>query len=180
MHLSEKTLSRNIIYEGKVFTAALDSVELEDGSTASRELVLHPGGAGILPVDDEGNITLVRQFRSGAGCVLTEICAGKLEKGENPETCALRELSEELGLKAGRVIPLGFMEATPAYDSERTYIYLALELSQGQSHPDEGEFIDIVKMPFEKALKAVYDGTLTDGKTQLALLKAERILRGKA
>ena len=113
MHLSEKTLSRNIIYEGKVFTAALDSVELEDGSTASRELVLHPGGAGILPVDDEGNITLVRQFRAGAGCVLTEICAGKLEKGENPETCALRELSEELGLKAGRVIPLGFMEATP-------------------------------------------------------------------
>ena len=79
MHLSEKTLSRNIIYEGKVFTIALDSVELEDGSTANRELVLHPGGAGILPVDSDGNVMLVRQFRAGAGCVLTEICAGKLE-----------------------------------------------------------------------------------------------------
>ena len=72
------------------------------------------------------------------------------------------------------------MEATPAYDSERTYIYLALELKQVQRHPDEGEFIDIVKMPFEKALNLVHDGTLTDGKTQLALLKAERVLRGKA
>ena len=159
MHLSEKTLSRNIIYEGKVFTIALDSVELEDGSTANRELVLHP---------------------AGAGCVLTEICAGKLEKGEDPESCAVRELSEELGLEAGRVISLGFMEATPAYDSERTYIYLALELKQVQRHPDEGEFIDIVKIPYEKALNLVHDGTLTDGKTQLALLKAERILRGKA
>lgn len=180
MHLSEKTLSRNIIYEGKVFTVALDSVELEDGSAANRELVLHPGGAGILPVDSEGNVTLVRQFRAGAGCVLTEICAGKLEKGEDPESCAVRELSEELGLEAGRVIPLGFMEATPAYDSERTYIYLASELKQVQRHPDEGEFIDIVKMPFEKALNLVHDGTLTDGKTQLALLKAERVLCGKA
>ena len=171
MHLSEKTLSRNIIYEGKVFTIALDSVELEDGSTANRELV---------PADSDGNVMLVRQFRAGAGCVLTEICAGKLEKGEDPESCAVRELSEELGLEAGRVISLGFMEATPAYDSERTYIYLALELKQVQRHPDEGEFIDIVKIPYEKALNLVHDGTLTDGKTQLALLKAERILRGKA
>lgn len=180
MKLSEKTLSRDIIFEGKVFTVARDTVELEDGSRVFRELVLHNGGAGILPVDEDGNVTFVRQHRAGAGRVTTEICAGKLEAGEDPRECALRELSEELGLEAREVISLGVMEPTPAYDSERTYIFLARGLSQVERHPDEGEFIDIVSMPFKDALKAVFDGTLTDGKTQLAVLRAQRELYGKA
>ena len=179
MHLYEKTILRDIIYEGKIFTVARDTVELEDGSEAFRELVLHTGGAGILPIDEDGNVTLVRQYRAGAGAVLTEICAGKLEKGEDPLDCALRELSEELGLEAQKVTPLGFLDPTPAYDSEKTYIFLAHNLKSVDRHPDKGEFMDIVKMPLEKALESVYDGTLTDAKTQLALLKAERLLYGK-
>ena len=179
MELWEKTLSRNIIYEGKIFTAACDVVELADGSTAKRELVFHPGGAGILPVDENGEVTLVRQYRAGAGSVLTEICAGKLERDEDPLECAKRELSEELGLEAGEITPLGYMNATPAYDSERIYIYLAGNLKVVPRHPDDGELLEIVKMPFSAALQAVMDGSFTDGKTQLAILKAEKVLYGK-
>lgn len=180
MELWEKTLSRDIIYEGKVFTAACDVVELADGSTARRELIFHSGGAGILPVDENGEVTLVRQYRAGAAGVLTEICAGKLEQGENPLECAKRELSEELGLEAEEITPLGYMNATPAYDSERIYIYLARKLKAVPCHPDDGELLEIVKMPFSEALHAVTDGSFTDGKTQLALLKAEKVLYGKA
>lgn len=180
MHLFEKRLSRDIIYEGKIFTVARDSVELEDGSVAPRELVLHNGGAGILPIDADGNVTLVTQYRAGAGKVLTEICAGKLEKGESPIECANRELEEELGLRAECVTPLCITEPTPAYDSERIYVYLARGLSFVGRHLDEGEFADVVKMPFEKAVEAVLRGELTDAKTQLAILHAERLINGKA
>lgn len=179
MHLSEKTIKREIIFEGKIFTVVRDDVLLEDGSPAKRELVLHIGGAGVLPVASDGTVTLVRQYRSGVAKQMTEICAGKLEQGENPLKCALRELEEELGLQAKNVIPLGAFAPTPAYDSELTYVYLATDLVSVPSHTDEGEFLDIVKMPLEKAAELVMNNEITDGKTQLAVLKAERILSGK-
>lgn len=178
MELTEKTLERSIIYEGRVFTAAKDRVELADGSPAVRELVLHNGGAGILPIDGDGFVTLVRQYRAGAAMPLTEICAGKLEAGEDPRACAERELSEELGLSAAEVIPLGFFFPTPAYDSERTHIFLARGVKYVGAHPDEGEFIEQVRLPFAEALEMARDGRLTDGKTVIALLRAERY--GKA
>ena len=173
MELTEKTLERSIIYEGKVFTAAKDSVELQDGSRAFRELVLHRGGAGVLPVSDDGTVTLVRQYRAGAARPLTEICAGKLEEGEDPRDCAARELSEELGFEADEMIPLGFFFPTPAYDSERTYLFLARGLHNVGAHPDKGEFIERVSLPFGTALKMAANGELTDGKTVIALYRAE-------
>ena len=109
MRLTEKTIARDIIYEGKIFTVIKDLVELPDESHAGREVIIHAGGAGILPVDENNDVTLVRQYRAGASEVLTEICAGKLEKGEDPQSCAIRELEEELGLKASTVTPLGYI-----------------------------------------------------------------------
>ncbi len=180
MELFEKQLSRVTIFEGKIFTVVRDEVQLPNGESAPRELVLHSGGAGILPVDSNGDITLVKQYRCGAKAVLTEICAGKLEKGEDPMECAKREMLEELGLVAKSIIPLGSFSPTPAYDSEITYIFLATDLEYVGQKLDEGEFLEIVKMPLKEAVSLVLNGDILDGKTQIAILKAERLLNGKA
>ncbi len=180
MDIFEKQLSREIIFKGKIFTVARDINELANGNKAPRELVLHSGGAGILPVDSDGNVTLVRQYRCGVGEMFTEICAGKLEVGEDPLECAKREMIEELGFTAKNVISLGSFAPTPAYDSEITYIFLATDLEYIGQQLDEGEFLEIIKMPLSDAVNAVMDGTIADGKTQIAVLKAERLLNGKA
>lgn len=179
MELWEKTVSRETVFEGKIFTVARDRSQLPDGSVADRELVLHGGGAGILPVDDEGNVTLVRQYRCGVSRVVTEICAGKTEAGEHPRDCAMRELAEELGLSADSVTDLGHLVPTPAYDSELTYIFLATGIKKTEAHPDAGEFLERVCMPLSEAVGKVLCGEITDAKTQIALLKAERLLCGK-
>ncbi len=180
MKLFEKRKSRELIFEGKIFTVACDVNELANGREAPRELVLHSGGAGILPVDCDGNVTLVKQYRCGVAGVLTEICAGKLEKGEDPKACAVREMEEELGISAKNVVSLGSFAPTPAYDSEITHIFLATDLEYVGQKLDDGEFLEIVKMPLEDAVKAVMAGSISDGKTQIAILKAERLLDGKA
>ena len=180
MELFEKQLSREIIFKGKIFTVARDLNELADGKTAPRELVLHTGGAGILPVDKDGNIMLVKQYRCGVSGVLTEICAGKLEVGEDPRECAIREMKEELGICAKNVSSLGSFVPTPAYDSEITHLFLATDLEISEQKLDDGEFLELVKMPLAEAVQAVIDGSISDGKTQIAILKAERLFNGKA
>ena len=179
MELFEKQISRDIIFEGRVFTVAKDVNELSDGRTAPRELVLHNGGAGILPVDEDGNVTLVRQYRCGAGKVCLEICAGKREKDEDPKECAVRELKEELGIVAKSVQSLGTLIPTPAYDTEVIYIYLATDLENVGACLDDGEFLETVVMPLDEAVELVMTGEIDDAKTQVALLKAKRILNGK-
>lgn len=179
MELFEKQISREIIFEGHVFTACKDVNELADGRRANRELVLHNGGAGILPVDENGNVTLVKQFRCGAGKVCLEICAGKREKGEDPKECAVRELTEELGFVADSVQSLGTLIPTPAYDTEVIYIYLATELKYVGAKPDDGEFLETVTMSLDEAVGLVMSGEIDDAKTQIALLKAKRLLDGK-
>lgn len=179
MELTEKRISRNIIFEGKVFSVAKDINVLPDGREAPREIVLHNGGAGILPVDEDGNVTLVRQYRCGIENINLEICAGKKEQGEDPAGCALRELAEELGLRASVIRSLGTIAATPAYDSEIMYIYLATGLKPVGQSLDDGEFLEIVKMPLADAVEMVMAGMITDAKTQIALLKAKRLLDGE-
>ncbi len=179
MNLIEKRLSRNQAFDGRVLNIVRDEVELPDGSRTARELIIHPGGAGILPIDDDGNVTLVRQYRPGADGVLTEICAGRIEKGETPAEGAARELSEELGLRARELIPLGFFYVSAAYNTAKTYIFLARGLSETERSLDDDEFLEAVKIPFESALEDVMNGKITDCKTQIAILKAYRLLYGK-
>ena len=180
MELLEKQLSRETIFEGKIFTVVRDEVKLPNSKNALRELVLHNGGAGVVPVDDDGNIMLVRQYRSGVRQVLTEICAGKLEKGEHPLECAKREMQEELGLVAKNIVSLGAFTPTPAYDSEITYLFLATDLEYVGQELDTDEFLEIVKMPLDEAVSCVMNGEICDGKTQIAILKAKRLINGKA
>lgn len=167
----EKTLSSEVLFEGRVVTLTKDVALLENGETSIREVVHHHGGACILPVDAEGNVYMVRQFRYAMGEEIWELPAGKLEAGEDPFEAAKRELSEECGLTADHFEDLGVVYATVGYDSERIYLWAATGLHRAAQHLDEDEFLDVVKMPFEKALGLVMDGTIRDSKTQVGLLK---------
>ena len=176
---TEAMLESKEIFNGRVIRVTLDKVQLEDGTTSTREVVHHHGGACVLPVDDDGNVTMVRQFRYALGEELWELPAGKLEAGEDPFEAAKRELSEECGLTADTYTELGVVYPTVGYDSERIYLWAAEGLHTVGQHLDAGEFLDVVKMPFAQALGLVMDGTIRDSKTQVALLKYAQ-LRGKA
>jgi len=172
--LNEKTVERKIAFEGRVFQVEVKKVELFDGSISNREVVLHNGGATIVALDDDMNVYLVRQFRSPYEKVLLELPAGKLEKGEDPRACAIRELKEETGMEASSVVSLGEMYATPGYCSEIIHLYLAQGLTHGEGNPDDGEFLQTVKMPLEQAVKMVETNEISDAKTMVALLKTAR------
>lgn len=176
---TEAMLESKEIFNGRVIRVTLDKVQLEDGTTSTREVVHHHGGACVLPVDADGNVTMVRQFRYALGEELWELPAGKLEAGEDPFEAAKRELSEECGLTADTYTELGVVYPTVGYDSERIYLWAAERLHTVGQHLDAGEFLDVVKMPFAQALGLVMDGTIKDSKTQVALLKYAQ-LRGKA
>ena len=176
---TEAMLESKEIFNGRVIRVTLDKVQLEDGTTSTREVVHHHGGACVLPVDADGNVTMVRQFRYALGEELWELPAGKLEAGEDPFEAAKRELSEECGLTADTYTELGVVYPTVGYDSERIYLWAAEGLHTVGQHLDAGEFLDVVKMPFAQALGLVMDGTIKYSKTQIALLKYAQ-LRGKA
>lgn len=176
---TEAMLESKEIFNGRVIRVTLDKVQLEDGTTSTREVVHHHGGACVLPVDADGNVTMVRQFRYALGEELWELPAGKLEAGEDPFEAAKRELSEECGLTADTYTELGVVYPTVGYDSERIYLWAAEGLHTVGQHLDAGEFLDVIKMPFAQALGLVMDGTIKDSKTQIALLKYAQ-LRGKA
>ncbi len=175
MELNEQQLSTKTVYQGLIVNVTMDEVRLINGKTSRREVVEHPGGVAILPLDDEGRVITVRQFRYPFRQVLTEIPAGKLERGEDPLAAARRELSEEIGA-AGTLTPMGHILSSPGFCSEKLYLYLARDLTFGPCHPDEDEFLEICPVPFQALYDAVVRGDITDGKTAVAVLKAKAIL----
>lgn len=177
MHLSEKKISGEKVFSGKVIDLSVDKAELEDGKIVTRELITHPGGVCVVPINENGEVYMVKQFRYPFQKVLLEIPAGKLEKGEDHRLCGIRELKEEIGAQAGVFEYLGCLYPTVAYDTEIIHMYLAKELTFGEQDLDEGEFIDVVKMPFEKAVEMVMNNEIPDAKTQLALLKAKMMMK---
>jgi ADP-ribose pyrophosphatase len=172
MKLTEKTISSETIFEGRVVHLVRDEVELENGKITTREVVKHPGGVCILALTDENKVVLVRQFRYAHKIVQLEVPAGKLEPGEDPRLCGIRELAEETGYEAGSFEFFGKMLPTPAYVGEVIYIYLARELRKTAQKLDEDEFLEVVEIDFDEAIKMILDGAITDAKTQIALLKA--------
>lgn len=181
-HLFEKTLSTEQIYDGVVVKLWRDKVLLEDGKESVREVIKHPGGVCVLPLDSDGNIYMVKQFRYPFKTVLTEIPAGKKEPGEEPLQCGIRELSEEIGATAEKFTLIGKLYPTVAYDTETIWMYLAEGLSfSGGQHLDPEEFVDVVKVPYQKAYEMVLRDEIPDAKTQVAILRAKGILdlRGK-
>ncbi len=177
---TEKTLRRINRYEGIVINVTMDSIRLSDGSSAFREVVEHPGGVCVLPIDSDGYAWCVRQFRYPSRRHLLEAPAGKMEKGEAPIVCAVRELSEETGFTSDRLIPLGGYYTSPGYSTEMLHLFLALDLHRGQAHLDAGEFLDVVRIPFEELLGMVTRGEIPDAKTVICVLQAQNLFRSQA
>lgn len=178
-HLFETKIDSTQIYDGKILNVSRDTVRLENGETAYREVIHHSGGVCVLPLDDNGDVLFVKQFRYPFADVLLEIPAGKRELGEDPLECGIRELSEEVGATADEIIPLGKLYPTVAYDTEIIYMYLARGLHFGEQHLDEDEFVDVIRIPFDEAYKMVMRDEIHDSKTQLAILKAWAMVKGE-
>lgn len=180
MDYFEQRIDRDDKYHGIIVDVHLDNVRLSDGSKARREVVEHPGGVTILPVDEAGNCYMVWQFRYPAGHMMLEAPAGKLEYGEDHRECAVRELSEETGFTADELIYLGGFYTSPGFSSELLHVYLALGLHAGESHLDEGEFLNVEKHSLQALEQMIMNNEIEDAKTIIAVLKAEKVLKDRA
>ncbi len=171
MELYEKKLTENKVYSGRIFDVYSDDIELPNGKTSKRDWVKHNGGAAILCLDKENNVYLVEQYRYSVGRVVLEIPAGKIDKGEEPYNSAIRELEEELGFRAEKIEPLGVILPTVGYVSEKIYLYLATEYDVVKQHLDEGEFVNIVKMPLSELIEKIENFEIEDAKTIIAVTR---------
>ena len=176
MELREKRLSGETVFDGKIMHVRRDVVQLGDGSEAFREVVDHSGGVCVLALDSERRVLLVSQFRYPHEKILREIPAGKLEPGEDPAQAARRELKEETGAVAAKWESLGEIYPTPAYCGEIIRMYLAQELTFGETALDEGEFLEVERIDFDLLVGQVLAGEIRDAKTVAAVLKAKLLL----
>lgn len=176
MDLTEKQLKAEYVFKGKIFNARVDEALMPDGRTAVREVVEHNGGVMVAPLDSDGNLYFVDQFRYPYFEVVTELPAGKLEKGEDPYEAGIRELKEETGMTAEKIISLGKLYPSPGYCGEIIHLYLATGLTYGEQDPDDDEFLEVKKIPISKAVEMVMNGELPDSKTQVGILKIARLL----
>lgn len=173
---AEREISQTTVYQGRIVNVRQDIAVLHNGRRVGREVVEHPGGVCVVPVEADGTCWCVRQFRYPFMEPLLEFPAGKLEPGEDPLECALRELSEETGLRAGQVIDLGPLYPSPGYVNEVIHLYLATDLTQGDAHPDENEFLSVERHSMADLLDMAAEHKLPDAKTMVGLFKAKAYL----
>jgi len=174
----EKNVSSEHVFDGIILHIDHLTNRLPNGKLAKREVARHIGAAACLPIDDEGNVYLVRQYRAPVDRVLLEIPAGKLDfPGEDRLEAAKRELREETGYAAARWTHLNDMLSTVGFCDECIGLYLAQELSSGDCDPDEDEFLNVVKMPFEEAVSMVMRNEISDAKTICAIMMARELLK---
>ena len=177
MKLEETTVAKNYVYEGRIIKVRCDDALLPDGKPCIREVVEHTGGVCVAALTDENELLFVRQFRYPYGEILLEPPAGKLEAGEDPLFAGKRELEEETGCIAAEYYDLGKFYPSPGYCGEIIHLYLARALSKTQMHPDEDEYLEVLKMPVAEAVERVMNGELRDGKTQALVLRVAEMLR---
>lgn len=177
--LREHPVDSQQVFAGRLVRVTVDEVRLPNGEPARREVVHHAGAVAAVPVDAEGGVYLVRQWRHAAGRALLEIPAGTLGPDESPEECVRRELAEEIGYVPDRLDLLTAMFVAPGYDTEIIHIYLARELRAERCAADEDENLRVVPMSFEDALAACRDGRICDGKSIAGLFLAQDLLRGE-
>jgi ADP-ribose pyrophosphatase len=167
--MSLKTVNSNKIFEGKVFDVRQDEVELPGGKLAKLDIIEHKDAVTIVPIDEDGRVWFVRQYRHPTGGELLELPAGVLNSGEEPEECALREVREEIGMAAGQIRKIGEFYVAPGYSSEYMHVYLAKDLKDDPLDPDEDELISIVRIPLEDTYPMIHAGQIQDAKTIAAL-----------
>ena len=176
MEFKEEMVSQETVYEGVIVNVRRDKARLMDGRITNREVVEHPGGVAVFAMDDQGRVALVRQYRYPMGEETLELPAGKLEPGEDPRDSGLRELAEETGLVPGTFEDMGCLYSSPGILAERIYLYFAKDLTQGPTHPDDGEFVETVWLPYQDLVDKARRGEIKDGKTLVDILKASFLL----
>ncbi len=174
--MAEKILRSEYLYRGSVIKLRLDQVRLANKNVVAREIVEHRGAVVIAALDERQRVLLVRQYRSGAGRETLELPAGTLEEGEDPAICAVRELKEETGYSAAQWEPMGYFFSSPGFCTEKMYLFLARQLTDGKAAPEEDESIAVEWMPLAKAIDAIERGKIVDGKTMVGLLRVWRRL----
>ena len=168
--MEEQTLATEKIYQGRRITLRVDRVMLPSGRETTREIAGYPNSVGVVVLDENDNVILVRQYRHAVGKTLLEIPAGGMEDGENPRESALRELEEETGYTAGSIKEIGGAYAAPGYSTEFLHIYLATDLKAGPSRNDEDEYIEVTPVPLQNVMQLIRSGELCDGKSIIGLL----------
>ena len=177
-NFTEEFVSCKKEVKGRFLNFRIDEIKLPDGKFAEREYVKHGGAVAVIPVDGEGNVYLVRQYRYAVGEETLEIPAGKRDSfDEDPLEGGKRELKEELGITAEKFVSLGTFYPTPGYTDEVIYMYAAFGLTFGETDPDEDEFVLPEKIKLEKLVDMIMAGEIPDGKTQAAVLKVAHLLR---
>ena len=172
MNLKEEHIDSKTLFEGNILTLSLDTVKLPDGRHATREMVTHPGAVGIVPVTGDGKIVMVKQYRYPIGQITLEIPAGKLEAGEEIETCAKRELVEETGFVAGQIKKVTAIYTTPGFSNEIIHLYLAKDLKKAQQQLDDDEFINVEYYSPKEIKQLIREGVICDAKSLVGLLMA--------
>lgn len=178
MDLRETPLASQVVYEGKIINLRVDDARMPDGTLAKREVVEHPGGVGVIALTDEGEVLLVQQYRYPYSEITTEIPAGKRDRNEDPLETGKRELAEETGASADCFTSLGVIYPTPGICDEVIHLYLATGLHFAEMHPDEDEFLDVLRIPLATLVERVMAGDVPDAKTQIAALKAWYMMKG--
>ena len=176
--LGEKTISSECVFDGCILHVIKDNVALPNGNEATREVIRHIGAVCVVPVTDDGQVVMERQYRYPIDTVISEIPAGKLDsKDEDRLEAAKRELKEETGYSADKWVDMGIYYPAAAYSDERITMYLATGLHKGEQKLDEDESLNVEIIPIENLVDDIMSGRITDGKTQVAILKAARILK---
>ncbi|RJX19794.1 MAG: NUDIX hydrolase [Ammonifex sp.] len=174
--LKEKTLNSEHVFRGKILNVRVDTVLLPDGRTGTREVVEYTGAVAVLALTEDQEVIMVRQYRHPVGRELTELPAGKIEEGEDPESSARRELLEEVGCEAQSWRLLGRFYSTPGFTSEEMHLYLAQKLTFRDQAPDEDEFVEVVRVPFAEAVHMALKGQICDAKSICGLLWCSKVL----
>jgi ADP-ribose pyrophosphatase len=178
MEFFEKQIETKTVYTGVIVNVRKDIAELQNGNKTAREVVEHPGGVGIVPVTQDNKVLMVRQYRYPVGEELLEIPAGKLDYGEDPFECAVRELSEETGCTAGKYVKLGAIYPSPGFCKETLHLYLALDLQYGEMHLDEDELLSVESVQIDTLVDMIMENKLADAKSVIGIMKAKKYLEG--
>lgn len=178
MNFEEKTIGRAHTYKGSIIDVETLEVVLPDGKKATRDVVLHPGASVVIPISDNGEIYMVRQYRKPIERTTLELPAGKLDHGEDPKVCAVRELSEETGLAADEVKHLISIHSAPGFSNEVLHLYVARGLKEGEAHSDEDEFVACEKYQINNLIEMILSHEITDAKTIVGLMMADKIIKG--